>query len=158
MTNLRLAQQSIHKIEANTLEPMPNKLRKQIEATPLLDDKQKNTLLKRLENIHYSPTLCHGDFHLYNVIMTKNNEQIVIDWKDATAGDFRADIYRTYLLYNSFSPEIANLYLKLIYQKTNLTTEEIFQWAPIIAGARLSENVSAKESKYLLEVVLSLTK
>ena len=40
-------QQKIHTIEADSLEPMSYKLRKQIEAANLLDDRQKDILLKK---------------------------------------------------------------------------------------------------------------
>lgn len=49
--------------------------------------------------------------------------------------------------------ELADLYLRLYCAKSDLSKDEIFQWAPIIAGARLSENVSAENSDRLVEIV-----
>jgi aminoglycoside phosphotransferase (APT) family kinase protein len=151
-------QQKIHSIAADSLESISNKLRRQIIAAQPLDDRFKDALLKKMDTIIYKPTLCHGDFHLFNLIMSDQNEQVtIIDWVDATVGDFRADVYRTYLLYEQFSIELANLYLRLYCQKTGLSKEEIFQWAPIIAGARLSENVSSENTGRLLKIVHSFT-
>lgn len=111
-------QQHIHSKEAHSLEPMPLKLRKQIEAAKQLNNRQKDALLGKMEMITYKPTLCHGDFHLFNLILSDQNEHVtIIDWVDATLGDLRADVYRTYLLYEQFSPELANMYLRLYCQK-----------------------------------------
>ena len=151
-------QQKMHTIEAPSLEPMSYKLRKQIEAANLLDDRQKDALLKKMAKIPYKPRLCHGDFHLFNLILSDKNQQVtIIDWVDCSAGDVRADVYRTYLLYEQFSPELATMYLRLYCQKSRLSKEEIFQWAPIIAGARLSENVSSENVERLLTIVHSFT-
>ncbi len=151
-------QQKIHTMEADSLEPMSEKLRKQIEAAKLLDNRQKNLLLKKMDMITYKPRLCHGDFHLFNLILSEQNEQVtIIDWVDASAGDVRADVYRTYLLYEQFYPKLAKMYLDLYCQKSRLSKEEIFQWAPIIAGTRLSENVSSENVERLLKIVHSFT-
>ncbi|GAE32884.1 phosphotransferase [Halalkalibacter hemicellulosilyticusJCM 9152] len=77
----------------------------------------------------------------------------MIDWVDSSAGDIRADVYRTYLLYSQFSSELANMYLRLYCEKSRLLSSEVFQWAPIIAGARLSENVSSENSERLMEII-----
>lgn len=146
-------QQKIHMVAApDSLESMTVKLRRQIEFAPLLDAKQKNSLLRKLESITFEKRLCHGDFHLFNLILS-DNEVTIIDWVDSSAGDIRADIYRTYLLYTQFSMDLAELYLRLYCEKSGLSKEEIFQWAPIIASARLSENVSSEESNRLLEII-----
>ena len=149
-------QQKIHTIKADPLEPMSEKLRKQINSAKLLNEHQKEALLRKMDMIPYAPQLCHGDFHLFNLILSDKKEQVtIIDWVDASAGDVRADVYRTYLLYEQFSPELAHMYLRLYCQKSRLSKEEIFQWAPIIAGARLSENVSSENVERLLAIVHS---
>lgn len=147
-------QQKIHMIEADSLEPMSSKLRRQIESTHHLDIRHKNILLQKMDKITYKKRLCHGDFHLFNLIMSDNNNQVtIIDWVDSSAGDLRADVYRTYLLYEQFSVELADIYLRLYCQKSGLSKEDIFQWAPIIAGARLSENVSSEKNERLMKIV-----
>src|SRR5699024_3945875 len=95
-------QLSIHSIIPDTIELMYDKLYRQIEAITMINERQKSCLLKQLESLTYENRLCHGDFHLFNLI-EKGNEVVVIDWADASAGDFRADVYRTYLLYSQFS-------------------------------------------------------
>jgi aminoglycoside phosphotransferase (APT) family kinase protein len=142
----------IHSIKPDRIEPMHDKLSRQIEKATSLDKRQKSFLLEKLDSMTYEKRLCHGDFHLFNLIKT-DNQVVIIDWVDSSAGDIRADIYRTYLLYSHFSPELADLYLRLYCEKSGLLRSDIFQWAPIIAGARLSENVSSENSDRLMKIV-----
>lgn len=146
-------QQKIHMIVAVSLEPMSLKLSRQIESAKQLDKRHKSTLLQKMDTITYKKRLCHGDFHMFNLIMSDNNQVTIIDWVDSSAGDLRADVYRTYLLYEQFSIELANMYLRLYCQKSGLSKDDIFQWAPIIAGARLSENVSTEKNERLMKIV-----
>ncbi|MEH7237731.1 aminoglycoside phosphotransferase family protein [Bacillus sp. JJ1562] len=145
-------QLDIHSVIPDAIEPMYDKLYRQIESVNKLDKRQKNYLLKKLESFTYEDRLCHGDFHLFNLIMT-DNQVVVIDWVDSSAGDIHADIYRTYLLYSQFSSKLADMYLRLYCEKSGLLRSEVFQWAPIIAGARLSESVSSENSERLIEII-----
>lgn len=145
-------QLEIHSIIPDAIELMYDKLYRQIESVTKLDKRQKSYLLNRLESFTYENRLCHGDFHLFNLIMS-DNQVVVIDWVDSSAGDIRADIYRTYLLYSQFSSELADMYLRLYCEKSGLLRSEVFQWAPIIAGARLSESVSSENSERLMEII-----
>ncbi|HWJ77643.1 MAG TPA: aminoglycoside phosphotransferase family protein [Niallia sp.] len=146
-------QLEIHKHQVDKLELMSTKLKRQIEAVNILEESIKIKLIKKLESIHYEPKLCHGDFHLFNCVMNNQNKGCVIDWIDASAGDVRADVYRTYLLYAQNYQELANLYLDSYCKKSGLEQEEIIQWAPIIAGARIAENVTSENINRLLMIV-----
>lgn len=90
---------------------------------------------------------------MFNLILSDDQRVTIIDWVDASAGDIRADVYRTYLLYSQFSEDLAEMYLQFYCQKSSLSREDIFQWAPIIAGAQLAENVSTKNSERLMKIV-----
>lgn len=85
--------------------------------------------------------------------MMSNDNVKIIDWVDASSGDIRADVYRTYLLYSQSSVELAEMYLHIYCQNTGLAKDEVFEWAPIIAGARLSENVSSENVEHLNQLV-----
>ncbi len=145
-------QQKIHMVAADSLEPMNEKLSRQIESANNLDNRYKTALIRKLGKMTFENKLCHGDYHLFNLIMS-GNDVTIIDWVDASVGDIRADVYRTYLLYLQFSKELADMYLRLYCEKSGLIKEEIFQWAPIIAGARLSEIVLSEKSERLLDIV-----
>ena len=146
-------QMEIHSVLAESLEPMRIKLQRQIEAVQGFDEKVKTSLLKKLESMPMENKLCHGDFHLYNLI--KSGEEVfIIDWVDASAGDPRADVCRTYILYSQVSLDIAELYLKLYCEKSGWSRKEILEWAPLIAAARLSENVATEDSNRLMKYIV----
>ncbi|KYG25609.1 phosphotransferase family protein [Alkalihalobacillus trypoxylicola] len=147
-------QMEIHKIIPKGIESMKDKLIHQIESVNvhLLDKRKKSYLIKKLESFSYENRLCHGDFHLFNLIKTES-KVVIIDWVDSSSGDICADIYRTYLLYSQISLELAEMYVNLYCEKSGLTRSDIFQWAPIVAGARLSENVTSENSIRLMKIV-----
>jgi aminoglycoside phosphotransferase (APT) family kinase protein len=147
-------QQTIHAVDddLDLLEPMSEKLHRQIKFVHNLDEKQKDSLLRRLDSLEFEPRLCHGDFHPFNLIMSNDNVKI-IDWVDSSSGDIRADVYRTYLLFSQSSVELAEMYLRIYCKNTGLSPDEVFQWAPIIAGARLSEHVSSENYDRLKKIV-----
>ena len=49
--------------------------------------------------------------------------------------------------------DLPTMYLKKYCSKSELMSEEIVQWLPIIAGARLSEYLPQEKSKYLLDLI-----
>ena len=145
-------QLKVHSIIPDAIESMQSKLYRQIEAVNIIDESQKLYLLKKLESFTFESRLCHGDFHLFN-LLEADNKVVIIDWVDSSAGDPRADVYRTYLLYSQFSTELAETYLRLYCEKTGFKRSEIFQWAPVVAGARLSESVSTENSERLIDII-----
>ncbi|EMY5505571.1 MULTISPECIES: aminoglycoside phosphotransferase family protein [Bacillus] len=140
-------QKKIHAIRVNTDE-MGERLERQIKSVYKLDEKQKESILNKLHSIKFDSRLCHGDFHPFNLILSEKNVSI-IDWLDACSGDIRADVFRTYLLYAQSYIELAEMYLQIYCRNTDLTRDEIFQWAPIMIAARFSEKVSSQNEVYL---------
>ncbi|QWI16847.1 aminoglycoside phosphotransferase family protein [Bacillus wiedmannii] len=143
-------QKKIHAIRVNTdeIESMRERLERQIKSVHKLDEKQKESILNKLNSIKFEPRLCHGDFHPFNLILSEKNVSI-IDWVDACSGDIRADVFRTYLLYAQSHIELAEMYLQIYCRNTDLTRDEIFQWAPIMIAARFSEKVSPQNEVYI---------
>lgn len=68
-------------------------------------------------------------------------------------GDRRADVYRTFLLISQISRDLADRYLKLYCEKSELPKHEILQWAPIVAAARLAEDVASEKCERLLKII-----
>ncbi|WP_053367917.1 phosphotransferase family protein [Bacillus sp. FJAT-27245] len=146
--------QKIHMVEVETdsIEYMNERLSRKIKSVNNLESRHKSALIQKLNEITFESRLCHGDYHPFNLIMINNNATI-IDWVDATAGDIRADVYRTYLLFSQFSNELAELYLHLYCERSGLLKDEVLQWAPILAAARLSEIVPSENSERLLDII-----
>jgi len=142
----------MHSKSVAVFESMRDRLTWQIRKVTVLDEIYKAHLLKKLAEFPLENKLCHGDFHAFNLIKSEDRT-VVIDWVDSSAGSPCADAYRSYLLYAQFSADLADSYLHLYCDRSGASPDDIFAWAPIIAGARLSENVSIENSDRLLKIV-----
>ena len=91
-------QDSIHKIETDSFPNMKDKLKYFILCAKELNNMEKEKIMLKLEDINFDNKLCHGDFHIFNLLQT-SNEMKIIDWICASSGNIEADIYGTYLLY-----------------------------------------------------------
>jgi aminoglycoside phosphotransferase (APT) family kinase protein len=145
-------QQKIHQVIADDLEPMAKKLHRQIRSAHNLEESLKTALIQKLDSISFANRLCHGDYHPFNVIVG-DHKNTIIDWVDSSSGDVRSDAYRTYLLCSQFSTDLADMYLHCYCERSGLSEDDIFQWAPIIAGARLAERVSSEKADRLMAII-----
>ena len=146
-------QNNIHKIETGKFPSMKDKLKNHIISANELTDIEKARTLVKLEKATFDNKLCHGDFHVFNLILTPNGIKI-IDWVCESTGNPDADIYRTYLLYKLYKEDIADIYLEMYCKIYNLNKSRILSWGSIIAGARLGEYTKdEREVKLLKEIV-----
>ncbi|TMW71254.1 phosphotransferase family protein [Alteribacter natronophilus] len=145
-------QHTVHSHSAEGLESMTGRLRRQIEAAHPLSEKQRTLLLRKLEEMPAGESLCHGDFHLFNLIQGKQ-EVTILDWVDASSGSREADICRTYLLYLQYSKDLAAMYLRLYGEGKGVSREAVLEWLPILAAARLSEHVPTENEDKLIQIV-----
>lgn len=154
-TYMRIAvetQLKIHAVKGDGFPSMRDKLASQIASAGRIGAGQKAFLLEKLSGWKEERSLCHGDFHLYNIIMC-GGEPYMIDWVDASWGDIRADVCRSFLLYREVSEELAALYLRLYSRYGKMDEENILAWMPVIAGARLAEHISLEQTERLLAIV-----
>ncbi|MEK5064437.1 aminoglycoside phosphotransferase family protein [Cytobacillus sp. FSL R5-0596] len=154
---LTICAQMQQKIDAMPADPsvigsMTDRLYKQIQIVETLNQEQKIILLKKLDSMMSDSKLFHGDFHPFNIIIGESTVT-VIDWVVSSSGDVLADVTRTYLLISEASAKLAKRYVHIYSSLTGISREEIFHWIPIIAAARLSENVSEGEHKRLLDII-----
>ena len=147
-------QQAIHQapIQDTSIEWMTDKLSRQIKSSEHLHETMQELLLRRMSSIEFEPSLCHGDYHPFNVIV-KRERLTIIDWADSSLGDIRADVYRTFLLLSQSSVIIAQKYIRRYCLLSGLSQEEVFEWAPIVAGARLSEAIRLEDKKSLRKII-----
>ncbi|MBL8100077.1 MAG: phosphotransferase [Anaerolineales bacterium] len=122
----------------------------------------KPKLLNALELLPSGNKVCHGDFHPDNILMTKD-DSIVIDWIDASKGNPLADVARTSVLafgaastlgfgMNLFIKLFHASYLKEYFRLSPIGRDEYQKWIPIVAGARISENITELENWLVKEV------
>jgi uncharacterized protein (TIGR02172 family) len=173
MTNL-LAELHVktNSIKIKGIRTIHQKLRSQIQKATLLSEKEQKITLTALDRLPKGNTLCHGDFHPGNIIMSTQGP-VLIDWVDASQGDYHADVARTYLLYQLAEPDFLNKpelnrtfsfmikylvdnYLERYSEMQYLSQESFDMWKLPVAAARLSEGLSKIENDHLLSIVKEL--
>lgn len=136
-------QLEIHSKTAPKLSKLKDKLTRQINELDALDEVKKYELLTRLNSMPKHTKLCHGNFSPENIMISDNGVYIV-DWVAARQGNASADIARTYLLLALDSQEMADKYLDLFCQKTGTSKKYVLDWLPIVAAARMADDVPAE--------------
>lgn len=151
----------MHTCDFNAEVPnQKDKLQNRIKQSTVLPASLKPKLLSALEPLPAGSKVCHGDFHPDNILVSKNGA-MVIDWIDASKGNPLADVARTSVLalgaastfnagMNLFIKLFHAAYLKEYFRLNGSGKEEYQQWIPIVAGARLSENIPELET-WLIE-------
>ena len=81
----------IHSIKATGLESFKVQLADRISKTRLLSTQDKNTIIEYLFSLEDGNDLCHGDFHIGNIMCTERGFHI-IDWGNVTYGPKVADL------------------------------------------------------------------
>jgi len=146
----------IFKIE---LPPQRQRLENKIRHANALPAQTQSAVLSLLNTLRDGDRICHGDFHPGNILLTAYGE-VVIDWIDASLGNPLADVARSSILAlgAAGSDQIPNLFMKGIIQLFHVASlhhyfslcpggeHEYQHWLPIVATARLSENIPELES------------
>jgi len=140
----------------------------------------RGKVLADLESMPDGDRLCHGDFWPSNILMTAKGE-IIIDWFRASRGNPLADLARTinlvlgyigtrqvqrpFLSFGStkadqiknslfqvlgriFYPAYLNYYFRLSPGRE----DEYRRWLPVVAAARLSDNIPELEQMLITQV------
>lgn len=147
------------------LPSLRERLERKIGEAKPLPETLKEGALRALARLPEGDSLCHGDFHPENVLMTARGP-VVIDWTDATIGNPLADVARTSLLLQSSTlpPEMPastrlllkairsrfhSIYLKRYLQLRPASRAELAAWRLPVAAARLSEGIKEEEGRLL---------
>jgi Ser/Thr protein kinase RdoA (MazF antagonist) len=128
--------------------------------------------LKALNNLPDSDQLCHGDLHPANILMTARGP-IIVDWLDATRGNPLADVARSSLLLRVSAPPpgasgrwlfragrrwFRRTYLERYFQLRPGDRWQLTAWQPVIAAARLRDNIRAEQEQLLALVRAGLSR
>jgi uncharacterized protein (TIGR02172 family) len=120
----------------------------------------RHKALQTLLRLPAGSSLCHGDFHTENIIVN-GEKATVIDWPNAASGNPLADVARTSIVLMGAVHTILNpltktavrwfhsAYLKNYFRNGPIPAEYL-AWLPVIAAARLDENVEGQE-EFLLK-------
>lgn len=158
----------IHKKTTKELPDLYNHFYNAITKSKDILGNYYDPIIDLLKNMDDGYNICHGDLHPEN-IMINNQDIFIIDWTNSYYGNSLSDIARSYIMIMSPSlPDNISLLSKIfiiifrfifgmIYLRTSITLsgtskKDIEEWFPIIAAARISENVPG-EKKWLLKLI-----
>ena len=144
--------------ENDTVSGLPlqrQRLDSKIRQAKGLSPDLKSVALEALAAMPQETRLCHGDFHLDNVLMTARGP-VVIDWIDAALGRPLADVARSsVILMGILAPGSGanwlerilvrfhhRIYLRHYFRLRPGGEEEYRAWRPIVAAARMSEGIT----------------
>ena len=146
-------QRSVHAVTADEIPKQRDRLLWKIERNRLIDKFVKDKLFNLLDSLDTQPNkLCHGDFHPLN-IMFDGTKYWIIDWVDATSGNPLADACRTYIIFKQYLSRSAGIYLRYFCKEAEVTHDDVLAWLPIIAAARMSENMDNKARAILIKII-----
>lgn len=160
----------MHSVEADLDNTLKQKLKWEISKVQELSEREKEILLGRVDEIPDDNKLCHLDFYPGNVMYSVAEERFfVIDWMTSACGYPIADVARTMVLLTYGEPDRAKAFTRLIIRAmtslfrknyfkryaelSGITIDKINKLIPVIAAARLSENITGRERKRLAELV-----
>jgi thiamine kinase-like enzyme len=147
MANLH---KSILQNKVNDVASYKEFLKYHIENAPSVSLENRNAALELLEELPSGNTLCHGDFHPGNILIS-NGHTVAIDFMNVCQGDWLYDVARTVFLVE-YTPvtetmeedkeavlrlkkKVADLYLI----EMNVTREMIEDYLSVIFLARKGE-------------------
>lgn len=172
---LRLLKQMAHlqvNIHEKTFSRLPSQrdvLLRKIDSADALNNEVKTIIYDFLRTLPDGESLCHGDFHPDNILLSGNNP-IIIDWADASKGNREADLARTLLIlrfgglsmYTSslkyrtmlyVRKLLANYYRHRYNRHYSFSKSSLRKWMVIVAAARLSEKLPHHEKKQLVSLI-----
>jgi uncharacterized protein (TIGR02172 family) len=134
------------------------RIKRKIEQAGALPGEICQKALAALEDLPGGNSICHGDFHPGNILITKQGE-VIIDWTDASRGNPLADLARSSILARGAVattqvPQVGmkvtlwlfhGLYLRRYFHLRPGGLGEFRRWLPVVAAARLSENIPELE-------------
>ena len=156
---------AMHDLAAPDLPSQRHQLHSRIERVSTLPADVRSAVLAALDQLPDGDRLCHNDFHPDNVMMTARGPTI-IDWTDAMRGNPLADIARTLLLFEVGTPpqpllrmlidlvrrQFRNVYLEHYFRLRPEGRDQLAAWRPIIAAARLIEDIPGERERLIAQV------
>jgi uncharacterized protein (TIGR02172 family) len=157
---------AMHAQKIPDLPDLNQRLEWKIRNAGSLPEELRAQALDALARMQPQAQVCHNDFHPDNILITRRGP-VIIDWADAAAGDPLADVARTIVMFrggaatpdmrnarvvNSIRSTFLSIYLTRYFELRPVDQEQLQAWMPIIAAARLEENIPGEET-YLLNTI-----
>ena len=149
----------LHAVNAPAdLPDQRQRIQRKIERAGALPEEARQQALAALDRLPAGDKLCHSDFHPGNILMTPQGE-VIIDWMDTTRGNPLADLARSTILALGAAstaqvPQMGVkvslrlfhvIYLRGYFRLRPGGMSEYRDWLPVVAAARLAENIPELE-------------
>jgi thiamine kinase len=146
-----------------------DRLSRKLRGADPLPENVRQAALNALEKLPEDDKLCHGDFHPGNILLTHRGP-VIIDWIDAARGSPLLDVARSSILVGGgplppgtpvpwlvkiIRDRFYHIYLKRYFQLNPADRQQLSNWIPVVAAARLDENIHEDEPR-LLNIAQSL--
>ena len=158
---------TINAITNNNISTQVDRLSYLINKVTIIDQYKKD-IINGLRSIKQDYCVCHGDLHAGNAIVNTSGF-MTIDWMNCYSGNKEGDLLRSYLLlitpYLPFSLGLTKKLLLKVYKRilghyyrkeylriSGLRKRDLNKWYPIIAAARLADNIP-NEERWLLNLI-----
>ncbi len=160
----------LHAAKASTRMPaLREVLRQRIQSSGRVPEDLARFALDTLDGLPDGDSLCHGDFHIGNIMMS-GETPVVIDWTNATRGDATADVARTLILSRMGEPPpgspalvrylhglgskiVTSGYLRAYRRERPLDMALVERWVVAHAAARLASEHIPEEEQPLLRLL-----
>jgi uncharacterized protein (TIGR02172 family) len=157
----------LHATRVKGLPSQRDHLRWRIEHARQPPDLFKEAALAALEQLPTGNVVCHGDFHLGNILLSSRGP-VIIDWSDVTCGHPLADVARTLLLIrtaeipssippvmcwpiNRVRRTLHDTYLRHYLALTGAHRAEVDAWQLVVTAAWLGDEVVHEAAPVLAE-------
>lgn len=149
----------LHRISGQELPSFRQQMVQSIQEAVVLSEPQRQRALQKAEQLPDGDRLCHGDFHLSNIILTPDGP-VVIDWFCAGKGHPAADMTRTYIILSRCGAPppgmprwqvwlgrmiLSRSYLNYYRNQSPGTARLLNTFLPVVAAAKLNDNIMPEQ-------------
>lgn len=158
----------LHQHSSMTLVAEHEWLARKIKRAEPLRDEMKTAVLAHLQRLPHEDIICHGDFHMDNIIITADGP-VIIDWCNANRGHPLSDVARTSLMLTkgALPPDMSpaqqvaiqelraafnQVYLDHYFALQPYAPAELLPWHLPVTAARLSETIPEETAVLVADV------
>lgn len=154
-------QAGLHRVSLPEMPSLRERLQRKIRRAPKLPENVRQAALESLAILPEEDWLCHGDFHPGNILLATRGA-VIIDWIDASRGNPILDVARSTLLIKGgplppgtpcrmkiIRDWFYRIYLRHYAGLIPCDLKQLKKWTPVVAAARLDENIKADEKRLL---------
>jgi aminoglycoside phosphotransferase (APT) family kinase protein len=160
---------AVHDVVASeSLPTLREVIHARLSTSSALEPRHRDTALAALDHLPDGVSVCHGDFHPGNVLISKQGVR-VLDWPNATVGDPHADVAASDLILRLAEPSesspwavrrlnrvgrtlLARRYLAGYRSRRALDSSLVNRWAFVVAADRATHGIPQERGRLLAEM------